>query len=85
MKTEQVTCDQCGADITYHQSSYPAEWIITLRAETKPRPPDYKGGLVYAVISYPPLGRTLHFCRLGCLDDYRAAANGAARARGTAE
>ena len=82
MRTEniEVHCDQCEADISYHDSAYPQEWIITLAATRKPRRPDYKGEVMFACICYPPLERTYHFC-----DDKCVAAWFAARAGGTNE
>lgn len=70
MKTVTVVCDQCGADLSYHESSWPAEYVITLSAEVKPRPPGYTGGFVYAVPSHPPLSRTFHFCDMNCLREH---------------
>ncbi len=78
MKTRTVICDACGNDLSYHESGLPAEYVITLAAETKPRPPGYEGGFVYAVIIHPPLDRTYHFCNINCLRDHLASGQKAA-------
>lgn len=82
-ETVTVLCDQCGKDLSYHLSSYPGEYVITLAAKRKPRPPDYKGGMVFAVIDYPPLDRTYHFCNLACLREHLAASSGGEEAAAT--
>ncbi len=73
MKTVTVVCDTCGKDISYHESSYPVEWSISVKSHARPRPPGYTGGITFATVPEPPPIRAeLTFCRLTCLKEHFA-------------
>ena len=57
----KVTCDGCGDDITATGNS--VDYRIILADE---RIPGW-GGAVTDMMIYPPLGKTMHFCGVGCL------------------
>lgn len=66
MRIETVTCDGCGSDLTTRTNS--VDYRLVLAPESKPGHGD---GFYTAMMIYPPLERTHHFCRLDCLDLWR--------------
>lgn len=66
--TTEVTCDQCGADLTATGNC--EDWRLVLTYEGK----QIRGGMVTAMAISPPVDRTYHFCGLKCLDAWRDAA-----------
>lgn len=66
MKTVQVICDGCGADLTTRSNS--VDYRLVLTSEDKPG----RGFGAYTdMMIYPPLERAHHFCGLTCLDHWR--------------
>lgn len=61
-KTVTITCDGCGKDLTYSGNS--VDYRLVLGNENKPS----RGGLVTAMMKYPPVTHTHYFCDLRCLD-----------------
>ncbi len=66
-KLVTVTCDGCGADLTTRSNS--VDYRLVLSSESKP---GYGGGAYTDMMIYPPVDRDYYFCRLGCLDHWRA-------------
>lgn len=66
MKTEEVTCDGCGADLTTRTNS--VDYRLVLASESKP---GRGAGFYTDMMKYPPVKRTHHFCTLSCLDHWR--------------
>jgi hypothetical protein len=64
MKTTKIECDQCGTDIST-TGPHPA-FRLALSVEALPSTSE----MTYSVMVSPPLGRTHHFCRLGCLVEW---------------
>ena len=63
MKKTEVTCDQCGADLTYTGNC--EDFRIVLGNEGVPIAPGI--GAVTAMAICPPLKGTSHFCGVNCL------------------
>jgi hypothetical protein len=66
MKTTNVTCDGCGADLTTTGNC--EDYRLGLIVESIPS----RGGAVTAMAAYPPLERDAHFCGIRCLDHWSA-------------
>lgn len=56
-----ITCDNCGSDIS------DAGPMPSFRLCLKPERIKNSGGIMYAVLSDPPISRDHHFCGLRCL------------------
>ena len=70
-ETRTVVCDNCDADLTYHETGYPVEWALSLSAYAKPTAPDSEQGAIFAVVpASPPIERSHHFCHLPCLAEW---------------
>ena len=65
MKTLEIKCDACEADLTSTGNSI--DWRLTLTPEQKPS----RGGFVTDMMIYPAVEREHHFCGLPCLDYWR--------------
>jgi hypothetical protein len=61
MKKVEVTCDQCGRDLTTTGNC--EDFRIVLANESIPS----WGGAVTSMAIYPPLEGTAHFCGVLCL------------------
>ena len=61
MRTEKITCDGCGADLT-GGTSMPGYRLVL---ESEPIPTS--GGEVYGVMVYPHLTQGAYFCNMKCL------------------
>lgn len=70
MRTEQITCDGCGHDLTTRSNS--VDYRLVLAAESKP---GYGSGFYTGMMIYPPVDRAHHFCALSCLDHWRSREN----------
>ena len=66
MKTEKVTCDGCGADLTRRTNS--VDYRLVLASESKP---GHGSGFYTDMMIYPAIQRAHHFCDLACLDHWR--------------
>lgn len=66
MKSEKVTCDGCGADLTTRANS--VDYRLILASESKP---GYGPGAYTDMMIYPAIERAHHFCGLSCLDRWR--------------
>lgn len=66
-ETHEVTCDGCGADLTYTGNS--VDYRLVLDAEPKPTAPDVNA--VTDMLIPRPIARKHHFCALRCLDNWR--------------
>lgn len=67
MKEDKVTCDGCGKDISTRSNI--EGWRLVLSVESIPA----DGAGPYTCKHVPlPIGRTYHFCRLPCLDNWRS-------------
>lgn len=74
MRTETVTCDQCGADLS---TGAPPRYRLALRPEWVPPRPG-PGGVVSLPVVHvsPPITRDCHFCGLSCLKKWAEGATG---------
>lgn len=63
MKTVEIKCDTCESDLTYKSNM--VDYRLVLGSEEKPG--DGHGGAYTAMMIYPPVDRTHHFCGLVCL------------------
>ncbi len=66
MRFEKVTCDGCGDDLTTRSNC--VDYRLVLASESKP---GYGAGCYTAMMIYPAIKRTHHFCDLKCLDHWR--------------
>jgi hypothetical protein len=66
MRTERVTCDGCGADLTTRTNM--VDYRLVLASESKP---GHGEGFYTAMGIYPTINRAHHFCGLACLDLWR--------------
>lgn len=66
MRTEKVTCDGCGHDLTTRSNI--EDYRLVLASESKP---GYGAGAYTCMAIRPPIERTHHFCTLRCLDHWR--------------
>ena len=57
----EVNCDACAADLTYTGNS--VDYRVVLGSESLPS----RGGAVTAMMVYPPITPTRHFCGIQCL------------------
>ena len=64
MKEVKITCDHCGADLTFTGNSI--DWRLALTNEQIPS----HGGIVTDMYIQPALEKNMHFCRLHCLKQY---------------
>lgn len=66
-KTTQITCDNCGSDLTWGGSIN--TWRIGVYNERVPAgPPDDDGCVIVCdVLISPRLQNDMHFCGSGCL------------------
>lgn len=64
MKTVELTCDGCGADIAYTGNA--VGYRLALNVERLPVRSN--GDAVTMMGVYPPLEADCHFCGLACLD-----------------
>jgi len=64
MREIKITCDGCGEDIT--EAGHRPQYRLILSQEKMPN----NTGFEYAVMVYPPLKRSMHFCGLGCLSKW---------------
>jgi len=64
MKRTKITCDHCERDITEGGSSL--EFRLVLSQERLANHTGYES----AVMVYPPLKHTMHFCNKACLADW---------------
>lgn len=67
MKTVEIKCDACDADLTYTGNC--VDYRLVLASENKPIFPG--AGFVTSMGMYPAVDRTYHFCGLECLDYWR--------------
>ena len=70
---KKINCDGCGSDLTYTGNS--VDYRLVLDCESKT--PWFVGeglefGTVTDMLIYPPVSRPHHFCRMECLDSWRA-------------
>jgi hypothetical protein len=65
MKTVEIRCDGCGADLKYTGNC--VDYRLALTNENIPS----RGGFVMAMGISPALNRDCHFCGLTCLDTWR--------------
>ena len=63
MRTEQVICDGCGADLTTRTNS--VDYRLVLMSEPKP---GSGSGFYTDMMIYPDVDLEHHFCGLDCLD-----------------
>jgi hypothetical protein len=56
-----ITCDGCGADITYTGNSVDYRLSLNVQAMSS------RGGVVTDMMISPPLDGSRHFCGLPCL------------------
>ena len=66
MRTETVTCDGCGADLTRRTNT--VDYRLVLSSEDKR---GYGGGFYTDVLIRPSIEQPHHFCVLSCLDKWR--------------
>jgi hypothetical protein len=67
MRSEMITCDGCGDDISATNNS--VDYRLALESDRKrPGGP----GACTDMVGYPPVERSHHFCNLPCLDLWRA-------------
>jgi hypothetical protein len=64
-KTVKISCDECGADLSYSGNS--VDYRVALLNESIPS----RGGFVTDMMIYPALEQNAYFCGLGCLDKWR--------------
>jgi hypothetical protein len=69
MKTEQVTCDYCGRDLTYTSNS--DSYRLVLNNQRIPIDPEITQ--ITDMMMTPPIKKTAHFCWLECLKGWVAA------------
>lgn len=62
MKTVEIKCDGCGADLT--STGNCVDYRLSLENENIPT----RGGFVTSMGAYPAIDRNCHFCDLRCLD-----------------
>ncbi len=60
----KITCDQCEQDIA--ETGGMPEFRLKLSCEKLP----HTGGMVYAVMVYPPIEKSLYFCGTACLGEW---------------
>ena len=65
----QITCDGCGADLTYTNNCQ--GYRLVLAFQEKPTTPGV--GAVTLLAVKPPISQAHHFCGLRCLDRWRDA------------
>lgn len=65
MKTVEIKCDACGADLLYTGNC--VGYRLVVQAENK----STHGGFVTSAMAYPAVDRPHHFCGLECLDKWR--------------
>ena len=62
MKDIKITCDECGLDLTSVESGS-NEYRLLLDCQLIHNTSTFR----YAMMSYPPLKRSHHFCDFDCL------------------
>lgn len=76
MKSRQITCDACGADLTYTGNCEDYYLVVSSASKAPWYSKDGgRGGFVTAMAKYPPVEREHDFCGLKCLDLWRAKEN----------
>lgn len=64
MKTVEISCDECGEDITTTGNSI--DWRLAIINESIPPAGDY----VTDMMIYPILNKDMHFCSYRCLKQW---------------
>lgn len=67
MEVHQISCDQCGGDLTVSGNS--VDYRLALVNQKIPS----NSGFVTDMMIHPPLERDCHFCRVACLVRWLAA------------
>lgn len=67
MKDVKVTCDACGKDLTYTGNCVDYRLLVTSESLGSGRGEDGRSYAVTAMMIYPPVDRSYHFCNLRCL------------------
>ena len=64
MKTVKIECDNCDEDL--NDAGAMPSFRLRLTSESIPN----SGGMVYSILTYPPIEHDLYFCGLGCLNHW---------------
>jgi hypothetical protein len=64
--TRSITCDGCSKELI-KDSSYPNNYILELKSKDVAV---NSTGLTYAVMMYPKISSTKHFCNTKCLGEW---------------